>query len=708
MEHQNILKTQRDNFAKALCLACIGLAGGYLLHYTLLGIFQVSLLVFIILAVFISAHFITRKVNFEFFKTQVLSGIIFATIIFCELLGKESNMHFVFLVGFVFPLIIFTPNEKRKVVGFVLTNIILFSFFNFDFAYITNNYIPKEHLTVVYSIVPFTVLFLFLIPIKKLFDLSINLIDNIVKERTELGKVSESISQQKDLLQGIINSSKEDSIYALDKNFNLLHYNTAFESWIRQTHGMEVSKGQHYFNLIPKAKSLLYKPLFKRALSGQSFSKKVINKADGVQIHRELNFTPLLHDNKVVGLTVFSRDITDSIILENTIQEKRVAEKSVQFRTDFLAQMSHEIRTPLNGIVGMAGLINDSNNLSADEKEKLAIIVNSGNELMHIINSVLDLSKLEAGQVELSKSPQKTNELLKYTRDLYLNRAEEKNIYLKTEIEESLPAGVKLDDIRIHQILNNLTSNAIKFTNKGGVTLKLTATNQTSEKVDLKFEIIDTGLGIRDKDKERLFNKYQQISSNIAKKADGAQMGTGLGLTISQELVELMEGEIGVTSKIGNGSTFFFNIPNVEIVDIQENKNETSATKANNSSSLGKHILIVEDKKVNQKIAQMVLKSIGHTSDVADNGEEGIMKYMENPDDYDLILMDIQMPVMDGLTATAELRRRFTSLPPIIALSANNMEGSDEYCAKNQLDGYLSKPINGKILKERLEGYFNI
>lgn len=618
-------------------------------------------------------------------------------------------MNFVFISGMVFPLILFDHLERKLITILTITNVVLFSIFNFDFAYIENDFIPESHLPTVYIITPFTILALLIIPIKKLYDLSINLIDSVLKERTELAQISETISAQKDLLQGIINSSKDDSIYALDVDFNLLNFNTAFADWIKETQNKEVCVGSSYFELIPKAKALLYKPLFKRAISGQSFSKKVINKINGKSLHRELNFTPLLHNKEVVGVTVFTRDITDSVILESTIQQKRVTEKSLQFRTDFLAQMSHEIRTPLNGIVGMADLITQSKNLTEKEIEQLKIITNSGNDLMHIINSVLDLSKLEAGQVELSKTAKATKTLLQHTKDLYQNRSDAKGIYLKTELSDDLPSGVSIDNIRINQILNNLTSNAIKFTHKGGVTIKLSPQNQTKEKVDLKFEIIDTGLGIPEKDKERLFNKYQQIASNIAKKADGANMGTGLGLTICQELVELMKGEIGIESKVNEGSIFFFVIPDVEIVEIaDENKSKQKTDSTSSDASLGKHILIVEDKKVNQKVAQMVLKSIGHTSDVAENGEEAIMKYMETPDSFDLILMDIQMPVMDGLTATAELRRKFTTLPPIIALSANNMEGSDEYCEKHQLDGYLSKPINGKILKEKLGEFLKI
>ncbi len=449
--------------------------------------------------------------------------------------------------------------------------------------------------------------------------MSINLIERVVQDSDSLLKAHEELNTQKDILQGIIDSSKHNSIFAVDSNFNLINYNSAFEEWMLQTQNTKVEIGENYFEYLPKPKALLYKPLFKKALKGESFSKKVISKVNNEEVHTEMTFTPLVHFDDVVGVTIFSRDVTDSVKLEYTIQEKRVTEKSLQFRTDFLAQMSHEIRTPLNGIVGMADLISDSENLTEKEKEQMKIITDSGNDLMHIINSVLDLSKLEAGQVQLSLDLRETNKLLNHTKDLYLPRAKEKGLSLNIEIDENLPGGVNIDGIRIHQILNNLTSNAIKFTQNGSVTLKLSASNKTEEKVDLKFEVIDTGNGISDNDQKRLFNKYVQLSSNIAKKADGATMGTGLGLTICQELVELMNGEIGVSSEIGNGTNFYFTIPNIEIKAF--NEGETKVKTLNDDFCKGKHILIVEDKKVNQKVAQLILKSIGLTSETADNGE---------------------------------------------------------------------------------------
>lgn len=700
----SLLHKERNSFAFSLNTICILLSVGYIITYTLLGIYDVAKYTSFILVIFLVNHFF-KKNHLNLFKSVSLIGVTIGTFIFSQLLGKEANLHYIFIVNVIFPLIVFTRNQKAFINTFIILNISLFTLANFNFFYIPNNIIPEDQLELPKLIAPFTFLILILAPIKKLYDMSINLIERVVQDSDSLLKAHEELHTQKDILQGIIDSSKHNSIFAVDSSFNLINYNSAFEEWMLQTQNTKVEIGENYFEYLPKPKALLYKPLFKKALKGESFSKKVISKVNNEEVHTEMTFTPLVHFDDVVGVTIFSRDVTDSVKLEYTIQEKRVTEKSLQFRTDFLAQMSHEIRTPLNGIVGMADLISDSDNLTEKEKEQMKIITDSGNDLMHIINSVLDLSKLEAGQVQLSLDLRETNKLLNHTKDLYLPRAKEKGLSLNIEIDENLPGGVNIDGIRIHQILNNLTSNAIKFTQNGSVTLKLSASNKTEEKVDLKFEVIDTGNGISDNDQKRLFNKYVQLSSNIAKKADGATMGTGLGLTICQELVELMNGEIGVSSEIGKGTNFYFTIPNIEIKAF--NEGETKVKTLIYDCFKGKHILVVEDKKVNQKVAQLILKSIGLTSETADNGEEAIMTFMKNPDKFDLILMDIQMPVMDGLTATAELKRNFPNCPPIIALSANNMVGSDEYCKKNNLDGYLSKPINGKILKEKLSEFFS-
>lgn len=703
LNNYTLLHNERDLFTKSLNKICIALSAIYVLTYALFKIYSVSLIALGIFSIFLIGQVVISKRNFNLFKIISLANISLATLIFTQLLGKESNLHFIFVVNIIFPLIVFTHVQKKSVKVFIAVNILLFGLSNFDFPYINHSLIPQEHIKFVSIITPWTFLILLLIPVQKLYKISINLIQTVIDDKVELEKITEDIFTQKDLLQGVINSSKYNSIFAVDADFNLINFNTAFKAWMRQTQKANVSIGGNYFDYLPKPKALLYKPLFRRALSGTTFSKKVINKIQGEEIHIEMTFTPLLHNDEVLGVTVFSRDVTDTIKLEYTIQEKRVTEKSLQFRTDFLAQMSHEIRTPLNGIVGMADLISDSDNLSEKEKDQLTIITESGNELMHIINSVLDLSKLEAGQVKVSPSVRPSSKLLDHTKDLFQNRAESKGIELKTSLGKDLPEGVNIDAIRIHQILNNLTSNAIKFTNSGSVEIKVSGENQTADSIDLRFEITDTGSGISERDQKRLFDKYSQISTNMARKADGAQMGTGLGLTICQELVQLMNGEIGVTSEIGKGSTFYFKIPKIEIKELNQGKGQIK----NNLEfdSLSKHILVVEDKKVNQKVAQLVLKSIGCTSEIAENGEEAIMIYMKNQDKFDLILMDLQMPIMDGLTATAELKRNFENVPPIIALSANNMEGDSDYYLKHGLDGYLSKPINGKILKETLSQY---
>lgn len=699
-----VLKKERSDFANILSITCIGLASVYLGLFLYLNIAFVYINASIFITLFIiNQVFIKRK--FEFlYKVLIPLVILHGITTVCLTLGKESGMYFCFAAGGMFPLIIFNHKETKVALSIVLLYVAFFIFFLFDPIVKFQNLVDPDIKENINIIAPWTILLFMGIPVYKLYQLFLILIKTVLEEKEIIQNSAKLNQSQAELLESIINSSKYDSIFAVDNNLNLLKFNKAFLRWMRQTQDKSPKEGDNYLDLLPKPKALLYKPLFRRALKGKTFSKKIINNSLGEEVHLEMTFTPLEHENDIVGVSVFIRDVSDTAKLEYTIQEKRITEKSLQFRTDFLAQMSHEIRTPLNGIVGMADLINDSDNLSEKEKDQLKIITDSGNELMHIINSVLDLSKLEAGQVKISNAVRETNKLLNHSVDLFEAKSQIKNIQLKTEYQAGLPSGVKVDAVRIHQILNNFTSNAIKFTNEGSVTLRLKHSSAEEGKINLRFEVEDTGNGIREADKKRLFNKYQQLSTNVARKADGTNMGTGLGLTICHELVQLMNGEIGVESKIGKGSLFYFELKNLSIEKVNEGSNPIKNDEV--FKGIGKHILIVEDKKVNQKVAQMVLKSIGCTSEVADNGEEGLMTYMKTPEKFDLILMDIQMPIMDGLTATAELKRNFQNLPPIIALSANNMEGDEDNFTKFGLDGYISKPINTKILKEKLSIYF--
>ncbi len=702
--YNKINSEQGFTLASIVNKTCLVLSSLLAIVYYFYDILELNITFITIFIYFLINEIFIKKSNAFYFKLVLIAGMVISNTILSILGNEESLMHLIFLPFIIYPIIIFSKNERNTTYFFVIISSILFFLFQTKSLNNYFNWLTIEESEHIRHMAQPILYILLILPVWKLYSTQQDLTEKLISANTKASTEASYYLEQNELVENIINSSDSNSILALDENFKIIKFNIAFKNNSFRTNDAYPTIGMNYFDLIPKSKQLLYKPLLKKALSGKSFSKKIIKKLDGKDIHSELLLSPLKINNKIKGICIFTKDISDSINLEYAVQEKRVAVKSLQFRTDFLAQMSHEIRTPLNGIVGMTNLIQDSDNLNDVEKEQLKIITESGNDLMHIINSVLDLSKLEAGQVKLSSSIRKTNRLLDHSKNLFKEKANLKGLKLEVIYGNSIPEGVEIDAVRIHQILNNLVSNAIKFTEKGIITIKLEAVLNSDNTANLKFEVVDTGAGLNKIDQNKLFNKYEQLNSNLIRKSDGSNMGTGLGLTIAQELVQLMNGSIGVESEKGKGSTFYFEIPNLKVEKVDDGNNQIKDDSVFNG--LGKHILVVEDKKVNQIVAQMVLKSIGCTSEIAENGEVCLMKYKDNQDKFDLILMDIQMPVMDGITATGELRRNFKDLPPIIALSANNMEGDSKYYSKHGLDGYIAKPINGTILKEELSTYF--
>lgn len=380
-------------------------------------------------------------------------------------------------------------------------------------------------------------------------------------------------------------------------------------------------------------------------------------------------------------------------------KEREVAEKSLQFKSDFLAQMSHEIRTPLNGIVGMVDIMYKNTNLDEVQSSYIKTIRESSTDLMHIINDVLDISKLEAGKMQILKSSASLYESLKKTVALYRGKVEEKQIDLELKFDEKINNYHLIDTQRLRQVVNNLVINAIKFTFKGGVKVEALLLNENETNQKIKVSVKDSGIGISVKDQELLFSKYTQLTSTVVRNSDVTVKGTGLGLTISKQLIELMGGELKLNSELGEGSEFYFEL------ELEKSKKQrlifTDKLK-NARKQLGLNILIAEDKLVNQKVVGLMLNSMKCKVDFANNGEECLVKFKENPDFFDLILMDIQMPVMDGVTATQILKRDFDNVPLIIGLSANNMEGDAEKYMSLGLDDYISKPIESDILFEKL------
>ncbi|MCF8303540.1 MAG: response regulator [Bacteroidales bacterium] len=381
-------------------------------------------------------------------------------------------------------------------------------------------------------------------------------------------------------------------------------------------------------------------------------------------------------------------------------EAKDKAEQANKSKSLFLANMSHEIRTPMNGIVGMANLLSKTK-LSGEQKEYLDIIRNSGDILLSVINDILDFSKIESGQVELEHIDFNIREHLKGLDVLAMHKAKEKNLNYYSSISDDIPEVLIGDPTRLKQILINFINNAIKFTNDGYVEVKVELMDKTKDEVVIKGIVNDTGIGISQEGQKKLFKIFSQTDPSTTRKFGG----TGLGLAISKNLSQLMGGETHVQSEKGKGSSFWFTA-RFEISQTTANELEhQQVAEPEISEPHGLNILLAEDNSINQKVAILTIKKLGCHYDLAENGEETVEMFKNNK--YDLILMDVQMPLMDGIQATKLIRQYekangSASKVKIAAMTANAMKDDEEKCLKAGMDYYLAKPFKEEELRQLL------
>jgi len=383
---------------------------------------------------------------------------------------------------------------------------------------------------------------------------------------------------------------------------------------------------------------------------------------------------------------------------EELVKSKEIAEQSVKAKEQFLANMSHEVRTPMNGIIGLSKLA-----LKTKSQDKqlgyIRGIVTSSKNLLVVINDILDISKMDANKMTFEAIEFNLSNTLSSVVELLLPKAVEKNIKITKNIAKDIPKTIIGDPTRLTQILLNLGGNAIKFTKKGQVNFKIEKLEESHSKVKIQFQIEDTGIGIAADKLDSIFKSFEQASTNTTREYGG----TGLGLAISKKLIELQKGHISVKSTLEVGTTFTFYITYLKH-HTEDDKKTIAKIDQNELSIENANILLVEDNPINQLVAKETLDAFKANTTIAENGIKAIELFAKN--DFDIILMDIQMPEMDGYEASQKIRKTFEQPKkdiPIIAMTAHAIEGEKERCIKAGMDDIITKPFDEKQLQQKIQ-----
>jgi PAS domain S-box-containing protein len=507
--------------------------------------------------------------------------------------------------------------------------------------------------------------------------------ENALRSQKELYETL--LKTQSEMGEGVIISENDEIVYVNQAACRIFGYSME-----------EILRLPTVIELIPKQEQSQFTEKNNK-ISGET----KISRKDKKLVDIEFTTHNLRYPGNMQSITIF-RDTTEKNKVEEQLQKEKDnamrAELSKKVGEKFLATMSHEIRTPMNAIIGFADILINTP-LNIEQKKYLGAIKTSGDNLLVIINDILDLSRIKAGKMRIENKGFILSHILSVCVEQMLPKAEEKGIQLFTTVDNTIPGLVVGDPSRLTQILLNFLSNAVKFTEKGTINMGVRKLSEEQDQVKLEFSVRDTGIGIREDKLNDIFDAFTQANDSTSR----LYGGTGLGLAIVKQLAELQGGNVFVESKLGEGSCFYFRISYKKAKGYSQNNMSNTSIIGSEEVIKGLKVLVVEDNAMNQLLAQKVLEDWGWTVDIASSGMIGIEKIKQN--DYDIVLMDIQMPEMDGYETTSFIREKLPvpkCYVPIIATTAHVMQSEEDRCYEAGMEGYISKPFSIKLLYSKI------